>query len=166
MEFSQPATDRYLTLSLGRAVFAVSIHSVREILDDLDITAIPHAAAAMRGIVDVRGEAVTVWDLGAVLGLDAVAHTRNTRIVIVELRQGDGLVLAGLLADAVREVLEIEGHDVQPPPQACGGMLRGVARDGARFVFLLDMDVIVRSNDFYALADAAGDAPEAGEMRS
>lgn len=166
MEFLQPATDRYLTLSLGSAVFAVSVHRVREILDDLDITAIPHASAAMRGIVDVRGEAVAVWDLGVVLGLDAVAHTRNTRIVIVELRQGDGLVLAGLLADAVREVLEIEGGNVQPPPKDCGGMLRGVARDGARFVFLLDMDEIVRSKVFYALADAAGDAPEAGEARS
>lgn len=166
MEFLQPATDRYLALSLGSAVFAVSVHCVREILDDLDITAIPHASAAMRGIVDVRGEAVAVWDLGAVLGLNAVAHTRNTRIVIVELRQGDGLILAGLLADAVREVLEIEGGNVQPPPRDCGGMLRGVARDGARFVFLLDMDEIVRSKDFCALADAAGDAPEAGEARS
>ncbi len=163
MEKASPvARDRYLTLTIANVDFALSIHCIREVLDDLAITALPDTAAGMPGIVDVRGNAVAVFDLGYALGLGPVAHTRDTRIVIVELWRGGRHVLAGLLADAVREVHEIDGAAVQTPPRACAGQLRGIARDGPRFLLLLDMDKVFSGEEFLVLADAAGSARKAG----
>ncbi len=157
------ATDRYLTFSLGSAVFALSIHCVREILDAPDITAIPQAPPCMPGIVNVRGAAVAVCDLGCQLGLDPVAHTPDTRIVIVERRHDGRLSLAGLLADAVLEVVEIEGASVQPPPRASAAMLRGIAGDGGRFLLLLDLDAVFRRGAFGDRAETARNTSEADE---
>ena len=98
---------RYLTLSLGKAVFALPISTVREILDDMEITRVPHSPDCMQGVVIVRGSAVPVVDLGCRFGLEPVTRTRNTRIVIVECARGGRLDLVGALADSVREVLEI-----------------------------------------------------------
>ncbi|WP_300159083.1 chemotaxis protein CheW [Solidesulfovibrio sp.] len=157
------ARDRYLTLSIANVDFALSIHCIREVLDDLAITALPDTTAGMPGIVDVRGNAVAVFDLGYALGLGPVAHTRDTRVVIVELWRGGRRVLAGLLADAVREVHQIDDAAVQTPPRACAGQLRGIARDGARFLLLLDMDKLLSGEAFCVPAGAAGEAREAGK---
>jgi purine-binding chemotaxis protein CheW len=147
---------RYLTLTLGGECFAIDIFAVREILDYTDITRIPQTPACMRGVVNVRGSAVPVMDLGVKLGLGEVVRTINTRIVIVEIRHEDKVSLMGALADSVREVLELEDAAIVPPPSlgvavevAC---IQGIARHEGRFVIVLDVD---RVFDSAAVLDVA-----------
>jgi len=133
---------RYLTLSRGKAVFALAIASVREICANLDIVRIPGLPPPLRGVVTVRGQAVPVLDLGRVFGLEPVDQTHDFRIVIVE-RQYDGQVrLVGALVDAVRDVLEIEPEAITPPPRTAGDVLEGIFRVGERCILLLDVDKV------------------------
>jgi purine-binding chemotaxis protein CheW len=132
-------SNRYLTLTLDNAVFAISIHSVREILDYMEITRIPQSPDFMKGVVNVRGSAVPVVDLGQAFGLQPVSHTQNTRIVIVELHRDDRVTLAGALADSVQEVLEIVPSAIAPAPATSGDVLQGIARIDERFILILDV---------------------------
>lgn len=157
-------SDRYLTLTLGEAVFAISIHSVREILDYMDITRIPHSPDCMKGVVNVRGTAVPVVDLGLAFGLPPVVHSRNTRIVIVELHREDRIALAGALADAVQEVLEISADTIAPAPAAGGDILRGIARLDDRFILLLDVDQVFARDDMRHLDGILAESPSAGRQ--
>lgn len=152
-------SDRYLTLVLADAVFAIPIHSVREILDDMEITRIPHSAASMKGVVNVRGSAVPVMDLGLAFGLPPVVHSRNTRIVIVELHRDDRIALAGALADAVQEVLEIAADAIAPAPSGGGDILRGIARLDDRFILLLDVDRVFARDDMHDLEGILAETP-------
>jgi len=156
---------RYLTLTLGQAIFAIAIHSVREILDDRAITPIPHSPDCMMGVVNVRGTAVPVVDLGCKFGLASVAHTQNTRIVIVELGRDDRTSLAGALADSVREVLEIDAAAIAPAPVSAGGFLRGIAREGERFLLVLDMDKVFPSQEMFDLEGVMASVPDARDEK-
>lgn len=150
-------SDRYLTLTLGKSLFAITIRSVREILDYTDITRLPQSSPCMKGVVNIRGAAIPVLDLGCKCGLGAVDRTQNTRIVIVELARGERIVMAGLLCDSVREVLELDGAHIAPPPVTGGDLLRGIVGIGDGFVLLLDVDKIFRGEEIFetqGLADA------------
>jgi purine-binding chemotaxis protein CheW len=158
------SSDLFLTLTLGKAVFAIAIHSVREILDYMEITRIPHSPECMKGVVNVRGSAVPVVDLGLAFGLPPVTHTQNTRIVIVELRRDDRIALAGALADSVQEVLEIPPSSVAPAPVTGRDILRGIARIDERFILLLDVDKVFSQQDIQQLEGMLADAPGVGPV--
>ena len=134
--------NRYLTLTLGDELFALSIHCVREILDMTDITRIPQTPDYMRGVVNVRGGAVPVIDLRLKFGMEKGERTLNTRIVIVEIDRGDTKTAIGAVADSVKDVLDIDDDAIDPPPRMgtsiTSDYLTGVGRWGERFVLILD----------------------------
>ncbi|BAH75771.1 chemotaxis protein CheW [Solidesulfovibrio magneticus] len=149
---------RFLTLILGETgIFGIDIHVVREILDYTDIARLPRMPDHMRGVVDVRGQAVPVLDLGLKLGFGPVNQTLNTRIVIVEQPDPDGGVrLVGALTEAVKEVLELDAQAIAPPPgmgtdveAAC---IQGIARHNGRFIILLDTARVFSDEDLAGLA--------------
>lgn len=139
---------RLLALTLGDERFALDVGVVREVLDFGDLTRIPRMPAHVRGVVNLRGAAVPVVDLRTRLGMGSVERTVHSRIVIVEVPTppdaGGGTSLVGALADAVREVIEIDAVAVEPPPRmgtpVPADVLAGIFRHGGRHVLLLDAD--------------------------
>ena len=165
---STSGVQRFLTLILGETgVFGISIHAVREILDYTDITRLPRMPDHMRGVVDVRGQAVPVLDLGLKLGFGPVNQTLNTRIVIVEQPAPDGGVrLVGALTEAVKEVLGLDAQTIAPPPamgadaeRAC---IQGIARHNGRFIMLLDTARVFSDEDLTGLAGLTQQAAAQG----
>jgi len=150
-------SNRFLTFTLGREMFALDISSVREILDMTDITHIPQTPPAVRGVVNVRGAAVPVIDLRLRFGMEEVERTVNTRIIIVEIPSSDGVTVLGAIADSVKEVLEMEAGAIAPPP-AMGisvktDYLRGIGKADGRFILVLDIAQVLGTDEVLALGD-------------
>ncbi len=160
---------RFLTLTLGETgCFAIDIFVVREILDYRDITPLPRMPAHMRGVVDVRGQAVPVVDLGVKLGFGPVRQTINTRIVIVEQADADGgKRLVGALTEAVKEVLELDAGGIAPPPSmglaTDGACIQGISRHNGRFVVLLDTAQVFSTDEVQSLAGLVAEAADTKE---
>ncbi len=154
-EEQRGGTERFLTLNLDKEHFALDIYSVREILDMTDITRIPQTPEYMRGVVNVRGSAVPVVDLRLKFGMPAAERTLNTRLVILEIARGDGRAVIGAIADAVKEVLEIETDKIDPPPHMGTGIkvdfIRGIARHGERFLLILDAEKVFTTEEILTL---------------
>ena len=97
------------------------------------------------GIRNLRGRIVTVIDLRTRLELGRVAVGPESRILIVE-NQGEPV---GLLVDQVADTSEVNAADIQPAPPNVNGVqsrhLRGVCRNGARLVALLDLAAVLRT---------------------
>ena len=148
---AQAESQRFLTMTLGHEIFAIDIFSVREILDYTDITRIPQTPEFMRGVVNVRGNAVPVVDLRMKFGLGQVERTLNTRIVIVEIRRDDAVSVMGALADSVKEVLELETDRIDPPPRMGAAVradfIRGIGKHADRFILVLDVDKVFSSDE-------------------
>ena len=172
-EAGNTQSQRYLTLTLGGELFALDIFAVREILDYSDITRIPQTPASMRGVVNVRGNAVPVVDLGLKLGLGEVARTIHTRIVIMEVSHDGQTALMGALADSVKEVLDLSADTMAPPPKlgasVDAGCLKGITNHGGRFILHLDMDRVFSTDEIHDLSGLLADGvpgteAEAGAM--
>ena len=136
------ATRQYLTFSLAGERFALPSLLVSEVLDVPPVTWVPLAPGHLRGVINLRGNAATVVDLGCRLGLEQAVPA--TCLIIVERDyDGDPLPVA-VLADAVHEVVEIADSDIDPPPDmgltVPARYVRGMARLGGTFVMVLDAD--------------------------
>ncbi|MFZ5537639.1 MAG: chemotaxis protein CheW [Pseudomonadota bacterium] len=103
---------RWVTFQLAGETYAVNVLSVHEVLKHAEITPVPGAPAAVRGIINLRGNVVTVMDGRQRFNLPPVPATDATRILIVEV---DGQVV-GLVVDSVAEVIELSPAEVAASP--------------------------------------------------
>ena len=128
-----------LTFELDGAPYALPVERVREIVRVRPITPVPRVPADVRGVISLRGEIVQVVDLRRRLGLELLAATRSSRIVVVHA--GDDRV-AGLLVDAVREVVSVPDEAVRP---ALGDSdaVEALCVRGEEFVSLVDLDRVL-----------------------
>jgi purine-binding chemotaxis protein CheW len=127
-----------LCLRVENSIYAVGVENVREIVRVRPITPIPRVAAEVRGVISLRGEIIQVIDLRLRLGLGATVNARATRIVVVQAEDGR---VAGVLVDAVREVLRVGEGAIGPA--AAGdtlGVVAGLCANGSEFVSLIDLD--------------------------
>ena len=152
-------TARYLTFKLGDELFAINVFKAREVLDLSHITRVPTAPGYLRGVVNVRGNAIPVVDLRAKFGLPQTADTLNTRIIVMELQIDGETVVVGGQADAVHEVLELEPQDINDPPSL--GMrwrtdlILGMGRRNDRFTIILDIERVFSTEEVAVLAESS-----------
>ena len=155
-------TARYLTFKLGDELFAINVFKAREVLDLSHITRVPTAPGYLRGVVNVRGNAIPVVDLRATFGLPQTADTLQTRIIVMDLQMDGQSVVVGGLADAVHEVLELEPQDINDPPSL--GMrwrtdlILGMGRRNDRFTIILDIERVFSSEEIGVLAETGAPA--------
>ncbi len=124
---------------VGDVSYAVPISSVREIVNPVPLTALPHAPESVAGVADHRGEVITVIDLRIHFQLTA-APPRSARAKWILLTD-NGMSL-GLIVDNVTDVFGTGGQQLREPPDAAGDDRRGflgvLSRDSV-LTFVLDV---------------------------
>jgi purine-binding chemotaxis protein CheW len=140
-------TSQYLTFSLGEEEYGIEILKVQEIRGYSSITHIPNAPPHVKGVMNLRGTVVPVVDLRARFAMPAAEYTKFTVIIVVLVSEK----LAGLVVDAVSDVLNITPAEVRPAPdlgsQVDTQFISGMASAGEKLVVLLDMDRLLREED-------------------
>ncbi len=143
--------SQYLSFTLAGNDYAVGILQVKEILQYETVTRVPSVPPSVRGVINLRGAVVPVVDLAVKFGLPPAPVTKRTCIVIAEAALAGERAVMGLVADGVREVLELSPDDVEPPPsfgtQVRVDYLVGMAKVGKGFVLLLDLDRVLSAGD-------------------
>ena len=160
---------RYLTFTLHGESYALDIFHVIEIIAYRTLTAVPMAPDFVRGVINLRGRAVPVVDLGIRFGQGATAVARRTSIIIVrsgEPGATDGQDV-GILVDMVNKVVGFGAGDLEPAPTFGSGIqpeyISGMARREHDFIIVLDLERILSPSDVAALARAGRDsAPDEG----
>ena len=140
-------------------MFAVGVAQVREVLELAPITKVPTAPDYMRGVVNVRGNAIPVVDLRLKFGLPRAPDTLHTRIIVLELRLDGEACVVGGIADSVHEVIELDPSQTTPPPTIAmrwrSEFIRGMGRRGEQFIIILDIDAVFSAADLAVMAPAA-----------
>lgn len=135
-------TATYITFVLAGQTFAADVSDVREILDLQVIAALPNAPSDVLGIFDLRGEGIAVVDIGARLGLRTADAQPGCRIIVLDLRFDEGSAI-GIIAEAVRDVVELSPDRIDPVPRVPGDWqapsLSGVARLNGALVYVLNL---------------------------
>jgi purine-binding chemotaxis protein CheW len=147
---------QHLSFTVGGVDCGLPILKVKEILQFEDVTRIPGAPMAVRGVINVRGSVVPVVDLGVKWGDAALRPTPRACVLVVEVATAGQELVVGVLAERVNEVVDLGPSDVEPPPKLVSGAtvdyLTGVGKVGGRFLLLLDVDRALAAEELEQLA--------------
>lgn len=151
----------FTTFYLEDQLFGLDIRFVREINRQLELSPVPHASGYIRGLINLRGQIVTVMDLKRRLGFDTTSLTDTTHNLIIktdsELLSGPDLGLAqelsipdkvGLLVDRIGDIVSVSEDAIAPPPANVGKLdgqyLDGVATLKEGILTILSMNAILK----------------------
>lgn len=129
---------------VGGVAYAIPIEVVREIINPIPLTHLPHAPPSIAGVADHRGEVITVIDLRvhfdaapACVTESEPSRSRREKWILLQ----DGPALLGLMVDSVTDVSGTGGQELRDPPQGSGQDVRGflgvITRDGT-LTYVLD----------------------------
>ena len=161
--------QQYLTFMLGGEVFAIGILHIKEIIEYGSLTTVPMMPAFIRGVINLRGAVVPVVDLASRFGGKPGEVTRRSCIIILELEVEEETQVIGVVVDAVNEVLEIAGADIEPPPsfgtRIRADFIAGMGKVQERFVIILNVNKILSVEEL-ALIGQGGETGKLAEERA
>jgi len=133
-------TSRLATFHVGSELYGVPVERVQEVIRYQEMTRVPLAPPAVRGLLNLRGQILIAIDLRQRLGLDD--DSRGVPSANVVLRTADGLV--SLLVDEIGGVVEVdEGAFEAPPPTLRGSrraLIKGAYKLKDKLLLVLDGD--------------------------
>ena len=151
---------QYLTFTLENESFAIDVFKVREILEYTSCTKVPNMPPYVRGVINLRGNIVPVLDLKMKFGLPPTEFTVNTCIIIVEIVMGGEPTLMGSLADSVREVLEIQPSEIEPPPRigtrVHHELIHGMCKKEDQIIILLNVNCLFSTDEILEFGQLTG----------
>jgi purine-binding chemotaxis protein CheW len=150
----------YLAIQVSGAGLLIPLGEVSEILGYDAVAELPGAAEQVRGAVHLRGRVVPVVDVARNLRRPAVALSRRTSVVMLELSDpAKGSFAVGILCDGLASLLELEARQIEPPPALQGSApatLRGIYANAGVNLALLDFALLLKD---VALQDSPLIAP-------
>ena len=150
---------KYLTFTLAEEEFGIGILKIKEIIGMLPITSVPQTPDYVKGVINLRGKVIPVLDLRLRFGLPTVVYTERTCIIVMEIAGNSGTILIGIVVDAVSEVLNIKGDDIEKTPtfgtKLNTDYILGMAKMEGGVKILLDIDRVLSNAELSLLSEAA-----------
>ncbi|MBF0119827.1 MAG: chemotaxis protein CheW [Desulfobacterales bacterium] len=138
------ANNQFVTFKIDDNLLGINILNVREINKVLDATPVQHSPNYVWGLVNLRGQTVTVFDLGIRLGLEQRILNIDSHNIILKKDS------VGFLVDNIGDVIEIEEERIEPPPANIEGIqskyIEGIAKLDNELLIILSADKIIEHN--------------------
>ncbi|MGL4269770.1 MAG: chemotaxis protein CheW [Plesiomonas sp.] len=143
---------QWVTFNLGEETYGVNVMQVREVLRYSEIAPVPGAPSYVLGIINLRGNVVTVIDTRSRFGLYPSDVTDNTRIVIIETEQQ----VIGILVDSVAEVVYLRASEIDKTPNVgtdeSSRFIQGVSNRDGELLILVDLNKLLTNDEWDELS--------------
>jgi purine-binding chemotaxis protein CheW len=141
--FVAAAPREFIAFRIGLQEFCIDIMQVREIRGWTPATALPHAPAYVRGVINLRGSVLPIVDLAERLGFAGTDASARQVIIVVQVA---GQII-GLLVDAVSDILTLTTETIQPTPEVASAFVksfvRGMLAIDGRMIGVIELDSIM-----------------------
>jgi len=139
-------TSVVLTLfNVGDILCGVNTSHARGIIKHFDITNVPGAPEYVRGVLNLRGQIVTIIDLRKKFGLGSLAISHKMGIVVIS-SEGEDI---GLLVDVIKDVVTADSKHLKPPPsnigEVTGKFFSHILKLKKEQVAVLNLDQLLKS---------------------
>lgn len=140
-DFDNELTDdpmtQWVTFMLDKEKYGINVMQVREVIRNIEIAPVPGAPSYVLGIINLRGNVVTVIDTRARFGLPTLEINEESRIIIIE----NMAQTVGLLVDSIAEVADILQSQIELTPNVgndeSSKYIQGVhSRDGELLILV------------------------------
>lgn len=144
---------QWVTFKLCGEVYGINVMQVQEVLRYTEIAPVPGAPSYVLGIINLRGNVVTIIDTRHRFGLDPAEVTDHTRIVVIESEKH----IVGILVDSVAEVVYLRESEIETPPNVgkddSAKFIQGVCNKGNDLLILIDLDKMLTDEEWQEIGD-------------
>jgi purine-binding chemotaxis protein CheW len=144
--------SQWVTFFLDNEKYGIKVMQVQEVLRMTEIAPVPGAPHYVLGIINLRGNVVTVIDSRKRFGLPDQEPDDSTRIVIIEA--GDNVV--GILVDSVAEVVDLRASEIESAPNVgtdeSSKYIQGVSSQAKELLILVDVDKLLTDEEWQEVA--------------
>ena len=139
---------RWVTFRLENEKYGINVMQVQEVLRVTEIAPVPGAPSYVLGIINLRGNVVTVIDTRSRFGLASTEMDDSTRIVIIESEEQ----VVGILVDSVAEVVDLKASDIETAPnvgtEESAKFIQGVASHDGELLILVDLNKLLSDEEW------------------
>ena len=143
---------QWVTFKLENEIYGINVMQVQEVLRYTEIAPVPGAPNYVIGIINLRGNVVTVIDTRVRFGLIPSEVSENSRIVIIEAEKQ----VIGILVDGVAEVVYLRSSDIDMAPNVgtdeSAKFIQGVSNRDGELLILVDLNKFLNDDEWDELS--------------
>ncbi|MCX9437120.1 chemotaxis protein CheW [Vibrio cholerae] len=151
-EKSNDEVLQWVTFQLEEETYGINVMQVREVLRYTEIAPVPGAPDYVLGIINLRGNVVTVIDTRSRFGLMQGEITDNTRIIVIESERQ----VIGILVDSVAEVVYLRSSEIDSTPSVgtdeSSKFIQGVSNRDGKLLILMDLNKFLTDEEWDEMA--------------
>jgi len=142
---------QWVTFKLDNETYGINVMRVQEVLRYTEIAPVPGAPSYVLGIINLRGNVVTVIDTRQRFGLMNAEISDNTRIVIIEADKQ----VVGIMVDSVAEVVYLRQSEIETAPnvgnEESAKFIQGVCNKNNELLILVELDKMMSEEEWAEL---------------
>ncbi|MGX9378181.1 chemotaxis protein CheW [Pseudomonas sp. JQ36] len=142
---------QWVTFKLDNETYGINVMRVQEVLRYTEIAPVPGAPSYVLGIINLRGNVVTVIDTRQRFGLISGEISDNTRIVIIEADKQ----VVGIMVDSVAEVVYLRQSEIETAPnvgnEESAKFIQGVCNKNNELLILVELDKMMSEEEWSEL---------------
>ncbi len=139
---------QWVTFQLDKETYGINVMQVQEVLRYTEIAPVPGAPDYVLGIINLRGNVVTVIDTRSRFGLPSAEVSDNSRIVIIEAEKQ----VIGIMVDSVAEVVYLRSTEIDAAPsvgtEESAKFIQGVSNRGGELLILVDLNKLLNDEEW------------------
>lgn len=139
---------QWVTFRLDEETYGINVMQVQEVLRYTEIAPVPGAPDYVIGIINLRGNVVTVIDTRSRFGLPSTEISDNSRIVIIEAEKQ----VVGILVDSVAEVVYLRTSEIDVAPNVgtdeSARFIQGVSNRSGELLILVDLNKLLSDDEW------------------
>lgn len=139
---------QWVTFKLQEETYGINVMQVQEVLRYTEIAPVPGSPDYVLGIINLRGNVVTVIDTRSRFGLAPADVTENSRIVIIEAEKQ----VIGILVDSVAEVVYLKQSEIDTAPNVgtdeSARFIQGVSNREGELLILVDLNKLLSDEEW------------------
>ncbi len=136
-----------VTFTLEDETYGINVMQVQEVLREIEVAPVPGAPPYVLGIINLRGNVVSVIDARTRFGLPTKESDDMTRIIVIEAQQQ----ILGILVDSVAEVVDIQRGEIDTAPNVGNAetskYIDGVVSRGEELLILVDLNKLLTESE-------------------
>ncbi|BEE16854.1 chemotaxis protein CheW [Aeromonas enteropelogenes] len=139
---------QWVTFQLENETYGINVMQVQEVLRYTEIAPVPGAPDYVLGIINLRGNVVTVIDTRSRFGLPSGDVSENSRIVIIEAEKQ----VIGIMVDSVAEVVYLRSSEIDAAPavgtEESAKFIQGVSNRDGQLLILVDLNKLLSDEEW------------------
>ena len=143
---------QWVTFQLDRETYGINVMQVQEVLRYTEIAPVPGAPDYVLGIINLRGNVVTVIDTRSRFGLPPAEVSENSRIVIIDA----DMQVIGIMVDSVAEVVYLRSSEIDVAPsvgtEESAKFIQGVSNRDGELLILVDLNKLLSDEEWGELS--------------